>query len=338
MGHRFFPQPVAIAAVAVATVLATTTPLAAQNYAERERKASPQIQELLEALRAEIRAQGYEYEVGYTEALDTSLDKLNGLRLPSEARMRDLQKRQTALSAHLAELKSRYILTTRCSTLDKPRRVSGLASFSWESNGRVTPVRNQRQCGSCWAFAAVGAVESTYMITNERELDLSEEHQVSSCNQPAGNCGGGWYHKSFEDYLVSGTVDERVMRYTATSSSCPNPSPLPRRVLNWGFVGRDGKNSTIREIKKAIEIYGPAAVAVNATRSFQAHTSGVFQETTTSSSANHAILIVGWSDQRGAWRIKNSWGTNWGEQGYMWIDYNSDNIGQWAAWVETVRE
>jgi cathepsin L len=175
------------------------------------------------------------------------------------------------------------------------------------------------------------------MIANGRNLDLSEQHQVSTCNRPAGSCRGGWFHKVFEDYLASGTVDEKVMPYTATSSSCPNPSPLPRRILNWGYAGRDGKNPTLREIKTAIQNYGPVAVAVRATMPFQAYAGGVFQENNTGS-LNHAVLIVGWSDQLGAWRIKNSWGTNWGEQGYMWIDYNTDKIGSWAAWVETVRE
>jgi len=337
MGHRFSQHPAARTAVAFAAMLAVSAPLMAQDYAERERRASPQIREMLAALRDEIAATGARYTVGYTEALDIPADRLNGLRLPPDRDLREMQKRQTALSVELTELKNRYILTTRCSTLTRPRDISGLASFSWENSGGTTPVRNQGGCGSCWAFAAAGAVEGTYLITNQRGLDLAEEHQVSTCNQPAGNCRGGWYHKVFEDYLASGTVDETVMRYTASNSACPNPSPLPRRILNWGFVGRDGKNPTIREIKTAIQNYGPVAVAVNASQAFMAYTSGVFQEDNTGGT-NHAVLIVGWSDQLKAWRIKNSWGTWWGESGYMWIDYGSNRIGSWAAWVETIRE
>ncbi len=338
MGHRIFAHGAAVASLAVAVVFATTAPLFAQDYASRERRASPQIREILAALRSDIEQQGAGYTVGYTEALDYDLGQITGLRLPSVAQMRDLQKRQTALATALTDLKTRYIMSTRCSPLEKPRGISGLASFSWENSGGSTPVRSQRSCGSCWAFAAAGAVEGTYLITNGRALDLAEEHQVSTCNQPAGNCRGGWYHIVFEDYLVSGTVDEPVMPYTASNSICPNPSPLPRRILNWGFVGRDGQNPTIREIKTAIQNHGPVAVAVTATMAFQGYSGGVFQETTASTTLNHAVLIVGWSDQLGAWRVKNSWGTWWGENGYMWIDYNTDNIGRWAAWVETVRE
>jgi cathepsin L len=332
--HRIVPAGTA----AWAAIVVAAAPLAAQDYAERESNASPQIREMLAAMRADIARQGARYTVGYTEALDYDLERIAGLRLPSIAQMRELQKRQNALSAALSELKDRYILTTGCPTLDKPRGISGLSSFDWERAGRTTPVRNQRSCGSCWAFAAAGAVESAYLIANERGLDLSEEHQVSTCNQVAGNCGGGWYHRVFEDYLATGTVDEPVMRYTASNSRCPNPSPLPRRILNWGFVGRDGQNPTLREIKTAIQDYGPVAVGVNATANFQAYASGVFQEATTGTGTNHAVLIVGWNDQLGAWRIKNSWGTNWGESGYMWIDYGTGNIGSWAAWVEPVRE
>ena len=337
MVGRFSPRRFAGVAVAAAAVLATTTPLLAQDYAARERRASPQIRELLASLRSGIEAQRLSYTVGYTEALDYPLDRLAGLRLPSDTQMRDLARRQAALSAELTDLKKRYVVSTRCPSIEKPKGISGLASFSWESVGGTGPVGNQRNCGSCWAFAATGAFEAANLITNERPFDLSEQHQVSTCNRAAGSCNGGAYHKVFEDYLAAGTVDEPVMPYTAMNSSCPNPTPLPRRILNWGFVGLDSENPSIREIKLAIQNYGPVAVAVRATTAFQAYADGVFKESN-AGKLNHAVLIVGWSDQLGAWRIKNSWGTNWGEEGYMWIDYNTNRIGAWAAWVVTNRE
>lgn len=305
-----------------------------QNYEEREREASPQIRELLNSLRENIRRQRYDYEVGYTEALDHPLERIAGLEMPSPREMARLERVQRSLSINLAELKERFILTDRCPTLDKPSNVAGLASFDWTNYNRVTPVRNQRNCGSCWAFTAAGAYEAANLIENERPVDLSEEHQVSRCSD-AGSCGGGFYGPVFDMYLATGTVDERVMPYTATNSSCPNPSPTPRRILNWGYV--DGETPSIRDIKLALEEYGPLASAVRVTPAFQAYTSGVFEEEDDGGGLNHAVVITGWSDQRGAWRIKNSWGTFWGEDGYMWIDYDTGQIGAWAAWVEVPR-
>lgn len=72
---------------------------------------------------------------------------------------------------------------------------------------------------------------------------------------------------------------------------------------------------------------------MNATLAFQGYKSGVFNENANDNGINHAIVIVGWDDAKGAWRIKNSWSTGWGEAGYMWIKYGSNDIGYAATWV-----
>ncbi len=148
-------------------------------------------------------------------------------------------------------------------------------------------------------------VEANDLIVNNRSVDLSEQHQVSTCNVPAGNCGGGFFHLSFQQYLNAGTVGEGVMPYLGANSTCPNPSPTPLRILNWGYVGATPGSPTIREIKLALQNHGPLATAVRATPAFAAYTGGadVFKEPL-AGSLNHAVVITGWSDQRGAWRIR----------------------------------
>jgi len=89
----------------------------------------------------------------------------------------------------------------------------------------------------------------------------------------------------------------------------------------------------VDKLKQALCRYGPLAVAVRATRLFQAYKSGVFNERDTGK-VNHGVTLIGWDDNKEAWLIKNSWGTGWGEKGYMWIVYYSNSIGYGASWVE----
>jgi cathepsin L len=109
-------------------------------------------------------------------------------------------------------------------------------------------------------------------------------------------------------------------------------------VRDYKLVSDSKPIPSKQEIKAALCQYGPLSVAVDADENFVAYAGGVFQgfasqPEDTKAQVNHAINIIGWDDGKGAWLIRNSWGDDWGEKGYMWIDYNSNNIGFAAAWV-----
>jgi cathepsin L len=341
-------------------------------YAVREKVAPPDIQQRLDRLRREIKAQKLTFEVGYTSALGRPLLELAGTKAPRDLVAR--AQKQNELAAKLLELdvsaakdfasqmSDKFALPE---SLIKPLCSLKSASFDWRKVGGVTGVRNQ-QCGNCWAYASMGALEASYLIRNSWTIDGSEQHIVSCAvdkqGNDAGTCTGGW-HEGVFDYMISnGVATEASAPDTGTDGICNANLPAPYRAVAWGYVQtppiatgfEDSAPPTVDALKQALCEHGPLAAGVLVTSQFQAYANGVFNEnlkpaalTPVDSSTgkkyhniNHDVLLIGWNDTKGAWLIKNSWGTGWGETGgfgsdggYMWIAYGHNNIGHGAAWV-----
>ena len=106
------------------------------------------------------------------------------------------------------------------------------------------------------------------------------------------------------------------------------------RALAWGYVNKPfDKMPTVEQLKTALVEYGPLAATIKTDYCFSVYKSGVFNGQN-NSSVNHVLMLVGWDDEKGAWLVKNSWGVDWGEDGYAWIKYGSNNIGLFAAWIQ----
>jgi C1A family cysteine protease len=115
---------------------------------------------------------------------------------------------------------------------------------------------------------------------------------------------------------------------------------LPFRVAAWGYVAPSEQMPTTAQLKAALLKHGPMAVSLYASPKFEAYKGGLFDEKDAPNpdhvKHNHAVLLVGWDDSRGphgAWKIKNTWGAKWGEQGFMWIAYDCNNVGMNAVWM-----
>ncbi len=343
--------PIIAGAVAFAAIAATPffagaaqespalkkAPLAAQLkespiYNERLLKASPQIRTQITQLRQTAVQQNWTFNIGYTTALDRSIEQLTGLKLPQPAELEAKMVSQNKFAVEALELDRQYMIAKKFTLLALPCN-AGAASCSYES--KMTAIRNQGGCGSCWAFTAMGAYEGTYRLRFNAAIDTSEQHIVSCAG--AGSCAGGWWDPVFTWMLGSKVRTEAQTPYTASNGVC-TPAPAGTyKAAAWGFVTVKAEVPTVAQLKSALVTHGPLAVAVRVTPAFQAYTSGVFNQNDTGW-INHGVVIVGWDDAKGAWRIRNSWGTGWGENGYMWIKYGANSIGYAAAWVRPARQ
>lgn len=213
------------------------------------------------------------------------------------------------------------------------------AAFNWRDRGMMTSVRNQSTCGSCWAFTSAAAMEANFMIRRGITLDIAEQN-ILDCSG-GGSCSGGWYANVFNYYMRNSVVQESAAPYKNKEGSCTvRNSSGNHKISAWGYVKRDMGIPTVAEMKEALCTYGPICATIKATNAFQGYKSGIFDEharVTGPRDINHAVLIVGWDDAKRAYLVKNSWGTAWGEQGYVWVEYGCNNIGYGAAWIAVAK-
>jgi inhibitor of cysteine peptidase len=211
--------------------------------------------------------------------------------------------------------------------------------FNWCDQGKCTPIKNQGNCGSCWAFSTVGVLEQELMANNQGSTDLSEQYLLS-CNTSGYSCAGGWFANDYHEWeippgeLAAGAVPASDFPYQAADVACNAPHIHTEKIASWAYISGETVPSTAA-IKQAIQTYGPVAATVCVGPNFENYTSGVFStnETCGSQPVNHAIVLTGWDDTAGAWYLRNSWGTGWGESGYMQIAYGTSNVGFSANYV-----
>jgi C1A family cysteine protease len=200
----------------------------------------------------------------------------------------------------------------------------------WRQKGAVTPVKNQGQCGSCWAFSAVGIVEGWGFNTGGTLYDLSEQ-QLVDCAGSYGNqgCNGGWHDKAVDYLADGGSCHQKDYPYTARDGTCKRtctPVVKPNKSV---------KGTTEAALSNALNV-GPVGVAVDASGGFQSYRSGVFNGPC-GTQLNHAILAVGFASSPSKyWIVKNSWGTTWGAQGYIHMAQGKNlcGINMHTAWVK----
>jgi len=197
------------------------------------------------------------------------------------------------------------------------------ASVDWNAKGAVTPVKNQGQCGSCWAFSTTGSVEGAVFISKGKLTSVSEQ-QLVDCSTAEGNqgCNGGLMDYGFA-YIIKnkGIGSEASYPYHATDGTCKK---VPSVSTISAFT--DVQTGSETALMTAI-VQQPISVAVEADQdSFQLYTGGVMSKAC-GTQLDHGVLAVGYGTLAGAdyYQVKNSWGADWGMKGYILLARGSFN-------------
>lgn len=206
------------------------------------------------------------------------------------------------------------------------------AEVDWRTKGYVTDVKDQGQCGSCWAFGAVASLEAAHFEKHGSTVQMSEQ-QVVDCDTQNGGCNGGWYDTAWMYIKGEGGVTTTAeYPYHARDETCKASqhdfvSNVGGCVGGPNYVCDNGGKVGDEAVLKSMLNDRPIAVAVDATP-FQFYSSGLL-DCRSFHSLNHAVFAVGYGSEGSDdyWIIKNSWGASWGEAGYVRVKQGGNPCG-----------
>lgn len=248
---------------------------------------------------------------------------------------------------------------------EETRRAAALPKFDWRDSehGLVfSPVKFQGwYCNNCWAFAAIEAMQISRQLVAvraqnknlaETALETPNPQQFGLCwamknkKDSTDSCQFNWHGEAFSFMVDEGMPldgSENLNVFNIGLNQLCNAKTFVK-ALTWDYVSSAPHEvASNEEIKRALITYGPIVTTLVFDSCLNLYGGGVFNEEQnwntnaaggkTLKPGNHIVLIVGWDDEKQAWLVKNSYGTEWGENGYGWIKYGSNNIGQFAAWI-----
>ena len=210
----------------------------------------------------------------------------------------------------------------------KTSTVSVPESFDWREKNVVYSVKDQAQCGSCWAFSIIAAQESAWAIAKGELISLSEQNIVD-CVTSCYGCNGGWPYKAY-DYVIKKQggkfMKEEDYPYKAVDQSCKFDASKAVTMIKSYVSVESGSES---DLKEKVATKGVASICIDASNwSFQMYSKGIYDESSCSSyNLDHAVNCVGYGSENGVdyWIVRNSWGTSWGENGYIRMIRNKNN-------------
>jgi len=206
------------------------------------------------------------------------------------------------------------------------------AALDWRTKGAVTPVKNQGQCGSCWAFSATEAIESAWILgghATASTVDLAPQQIVDCDHQGVSGCNGGTTESAYNYIHSSGGQDSTAhYPYTARDGTCKFSSAyVVAKITTYKSATRRGDENTL---EANLNSWGPLSICVDAAN-WQHYVSGVMSANTccTTCRLDHCVQLVGYdtSSAPAYWIVRNSWGASWGIQGYIHLAMGGNTCG-----------
>jgi len=205
-------------------------------------------------------------------------------------------------------------------------------SYSWIPTGKLTPVKNQEQCGSCWAFSATENIESVWMIAKNITSDDFKPlapQQIVDCDKTDYGCNGGWPRNAFKYIISAGGQDtEASYPYKAVNQACHFSVPnVESKITSWKYATTTHNED---EMKTAVATVSPLSICVDAAK-WQFYSGGIMTSTQCGgTSLDHCVQIAGYDTTNAAssyWNVRNSWGADWGEKGFIRLEYGHNTCG-----------
>jgi C1A family cysteine protease len=200
-------------------------------------------------------------------------------------------------------------------------------TFDWITKGKTTPVKNQEQCGSCWAFSATENIESVWMIAKDltsADFKPLAPQQIVDCDKRDGGCNGGNPPTAYEYIIEAGGQDtEASYPYRAVNQACQfKPADVESKIASYKTISNED------DMKTATATVAPLSICVDAAQ-WQFYSTGVMTPSQCGTSLDHCVQIVGYDTAANPpyWNVRNSWGTDWGMSGYIRLEYGHDTCG-----------
>ncbi len=318
--------------------------------------ASPEIRNRVVLERQTAVQRGWHFTPRLTRVSHRPLSSLLGYAVPSARALQGVRS-ITEQGLKVVDAYKAYLAGKNIRLFDL--NCTPFASFcDWPARGKVTaPDADGQSCGDCWAWATTANIESAHLMSGW-PMELMSVQDIQSCSGGAGSTttcafppGGNafnaitWAVSNKEATAASYPYDHGV--HAACNTSIAGKYQL--LSVGWVQPALPWKVPATEVLKRYLADFGPLSITIYADAAFQdygqpppgepAGTVDIFDENNNPVDVsgnpviNHAILLVGWDDSKGAWKIKNSWGTGWGYGGYGWVKYGSNNIGAYASWA-----
>jgi len=201
-------------------------------------------------------------------------------------------------------------------------------AFDWRTKNGITAVKDQAQCGSCWAFSCTESIESVHMIKGNKQVPALSPQQIVDCDKTDGGCNGGDLPTCYQYVKTTpkGLETNAEYPYTARDGTCrADPSKESNPITGFQYViprGSTDENS----MASFVAANSPASIIVDAS-SWSSYHSGILKSTQCGHGLDHAVQAVGYDISGGYWIVRNSWGADWGEDGFIRLQFGKNTCG-----------